>query len=145
MADTFIFRKEWIDNIDELDLLTQDRILGDLARYGAGLPLQHESDPVVATIVETQKKRIDASIAAYGEKMQMSQNAGRKGSVDKSQIYELGLLGMKAREIAEMVGCSLSTIQHSEEWKRAKEELKIQSLPGPKPKTDSKKLTVFDF
>ena len=80
MADTFIFRKEWIDNINMLDTAVQDKILGDLARYGAGLPLQHDNDPVVASIVETQKKRIDVSIDAYEEKVVMSKGAGRKAT-----------------------------------------------------------------
>lgn len=138
MADTFIFRKEWLDNIERLDIGTQDQILSDLARYGAGVPLQHLDNPIVATIVGSQTKRIDASVAAYEEKVGMSQSAGRKGSVDKSRIYELGCLGMRAKEIADLLGCSVSTVQHSEEWKRVRE----------KKKGENKKLegmTVFDF
>lgn len=138
MADTFIFRKEWVDNISQLDIGTQDQILSDLARYGAGLPLEHSDNPIVATIVESQKKRIDASVAAYEDKVGMSQTAGRKISTDKNQIYELACLGMKAKEIASMLGCSLSTVQHSEEWKRARNRKKEEN-------SEDRPLTVFDF
>lgn len=144
MAETFIFRKEWIENIDMLDISTQDKILSDLARYGAGVPLQHENDPVVASIVESQKKRIDVSIDAYSEKVVMSKSAGRKATVDRTRIYELACNGMSAKEIAAIIGCSQSTVQHSEEWKRARQNLK--SIPKPKEKSDEpKKFSVFDF
>lgn len=140
MADTFIFRKEWLDIISRLDLTTQDQILSDLARYGAGVPLQHMDNPVVASIVESQKKRIDNSSAAYEEKVVMSKGAGRKASVDRSQIYELACNGLSAKEIAYAIGCSQSTVQHSEEWKRARQELKTKvdiEIPS--------KMSVFDF
>lgn len=120
MAETFIFRKEWIDSICRLDTADQDKIIADLARYGAGLPLEHEDDPIVASFVESQKKRIDGSVAAYAEKVTMSQSGGRKATVDKSQIYELAYAGMSAKEIAAAIGCSVSTVMHSDEWKRAR-------------------------
>ena len=141
MAETFIFRREWIENIDMLDLDTQDKILGDLARYGAGIPLRHEKDPVVASIVESQKKRIDVSTAAYEEKVVMSKGAGRKPTVDRSQIYELARNGLSAKEIAKQIGCSQSTVQHSDEWKRAKESMKVSEKSNENPP----KLSVFDF
>lgn len=140
MADTFIFRKEWIDNINMLDTAVQDKILGDLARYGAGLPLQHDNDPVVASIVETQKKRIDVSIDAYEEKVVMSKGAGRKATVDRSQIYEMARNGLSAKEIAKQIGCSQSTVQHSEEWKRARNDIKESEKSFEKAP-----MSVFDF
>ena len=140
MADTFIFRKEWIDNISMLDQQTQDQIIGDLARYGAGLPLQHTEDPIVASFVESQKKRIDGSIGAYEEKVVMSQNAGRKASVDRAQIYEMAYSGMSAKEIAAILGCSQSTVHHSDEWKKARQALKEREEEPP-----VKKMSVFDF
>lgn len=140
MADTFIFRKEWLDNISELTIETQDQILSDLARYGAGVSLKHTDNPVVASFVESQKKRIDVSIAAYDTKVEMSKGAGRKSSINKSRIYELACLGWKAKEIAEALGCSLSTVQHSEEWKRAREKKKEKSVPE-----EEKTYSVFDF
>ena len=145
MADTFIFRKEWIDNIEMLDEDTQDQILGDLARYGAGIPLKHQNNPIVAAFVESQKKRIDLSAAAYEEKLVMSKNAGRKATVDKSRIYELAMSGMSAKEVATYLGCSQSTVQHSDEWKKARLDKKDVKDPEPERKIESKKLTVFDF
>lgn len=141
MADTFIFRKEWIDNINMLDPVTQDKIISDLARYGVGAEMHYEDDPVVAAFVESQKKRIDGSIAAYEEKTLMSQNAGRKSAVDRSQIYEMAYSGMSAKEIAAILGCSPSTVHHSAEWKKARQVLKEQDSPPAKVKTYS----VFDF
>lgn len=141
MAETFIFRKEWLDNIERLDIGTQDQIISDLARYGAGLPMQHLDNPIVATIVGSQTKRIDASVAAYEEKVTMSKSAGRKRSVDKSRIYELGILGMRAKEIADLLGCSVSTVQHSDEWKRVRQEKKDE----PEVEQMEKVYSVFDF
>lgn len=129
MAETFIFRKEWIDSICRLDTAVQDKIISDLARYGAGLPLEHEDDPVVAAFVESQKKRLDGSIAAYAEKVVMSKSGGRKATVDRNQIYELAYSGLSAKEVAEAVGCSVSTVLHSDEWKRARQ----------------KEISVYDF
>ena len=142
MADTFIFRKEWIDNMGALSIETQDKIISDLARYGAGLPMQHVDDPVVATFVESQKKRIDGSVAAYKEKVVMSKGAGRKATVDRSKIYEMAYTGMSAKEIALAIGCSQSTVQHSEEWKRARAALKA---PRQEIGEVDKKISVFDF
>lgn len=142
MADTFIFRKEWIDNISTLDEKTQDKIISDLARYGVGVEMHYEDDPVVAAFVESQKKRIDGSIAAYEEKVVMSQGAGRKSSVDRSQIYELAYSGLSAKEIAAMIGCSPSTVHHSAEWKKARQALKEVE---ENPPVEVKKISVFDF
>jgi DNA-binding NarL/FixJ family response regulator len=141
MSDTFIFRKEWIDNISMLDQEVQDQIISDLARYGVGLPLLHTKNPVVASIVETQKKRIDASTAAYEEKVVMSQNAGRKSKIDRIKIYELARAGLSAKEIALELGCSQSTVQHSEEWKQARKDMNgsENSVENSTPKS------VFDF
>lgn len=140
MADTFIFRREWLDNIASLDVDTQDQILSDLARYGAGLPLQHADNPIVSSFVDTQKKRIDISIAAYDTKVEMSKNAGRKGIVNKDRLFELACAGWKAKEIAEALNCSVSTVQHSEEWKRARQTLKkdLNQVQG-------QEYNIFDF
>ena len=141
MADTFIFRKEWIDNMGALNVEMQDKIISDLARYGAGLPLRHTDEPIVAAFVESQKKRIDGSTAAYEEKVVMSKGAGRKATVDRSQIYEMAYSGMSAKEIAAVLGCSQSTVNHSTEWKKARQDLQQQE----ESPVEVRKLSVFDF
>lgn len=121
MADTFIFRKEWLDSISELPISQQDQIISEFVRYGAGIELQHEDDPVVKSFVNMVKGRLDYSIDAYNKKVEASKTAGRKKKIDDKQIYDLAKEGKSATQIADILNCSKSAVDHSEGWRRRKE------------------------
>lgn len=120
MADTFVFYGEWIDNISTLPLEMQDKILADLVRYGTRRDLQHEGDPIVFSMVNGYKGRIDKNIFAYEQKVAMSQTAGRKKKIDENKVYELAREGKTAQEVADTLGVSKSAIDKSEGWKNRK-------------------------
>lgn len=120
--NTFIFRGEWLDNIDTLPLELQDKILAEIVRYGTRRDMQYEQEPVIFSMVNMLKGRIDSSINAYEEKVEKSKSAGRKKKYDDQQIYELARSGKTAEEVAAELGCSKSTIDKSEGWKNRKQE-----------------------
>jgi len=80
--DSFVVRKEWLDNISGLTLDQQDKVIAEIVRYGVGLEGQYDNDPVITSLVNMVKGRIDFSKVKYQEKVEMSKKAGRKRKVD---------------------------------------------------------------
>ena len=76
---TFIVRGEWLDNINTLPMDLQDKIIAEVVRYGTRRELQYETDPVVFSMVNMLKGRIDASISALG---------CSKSTIDKSEGWK---------------------------------------------------------
>ena len=118
--NTFIFRGEWLDNIDTLPLDLQDKILAEIVRYGTRRDMQYEQDPVIFSMVNMLKGRIDSSIDNYIEKIEKGEKGGRKKMYSNQQIYDLANKGKTAEQVAEELGCSKSTIDKSEGWKKRK-------------------------
>lgn len=121
MADTFIVHKEWLDNIAGLPIEQQDKVIGEFVRYGVGLDSAHNDDAVVQAFVNMLKGRIDYSKEKYQQKVDMSKTAGRKKKINDQQIYDLAKSGKTSTEIASMLEVSKSAVDHSEGWKRRKE------------------------
>lgn len=42
--DNFIFLREWLDSISNLDITIQDKIIGEIVRYGTNADMVHEDD-----------------------------------------------------------------------------------------------------
>ena len=114
MIDTFIFRREWLDNIKSLPIEQQDKIVAEIVRYGVDLEPQHMDDPVIGAFVNMVKGSIDYSKDKYAAK---AQSPGRKKAVNEEAITELVRQGKKSAEIAEILGISKSSVDHSEAWK----------------------------
>lgn len=117
---TFIVHKEWLDSIKNLPIEQQDKIIAEFVRYGTDLGLKHPDDALTQSFVNILKSRIDFSKNKYEKKVQAGKSAGRKKKVDDDEILRLALGGMKSAEIAEKLGVSKSTIDHSDGWKRRK-------------------------
>lgn len=115
---TFIVHREWLDSIKNLPIEQQDKIIAEFVRYGTDLGLKHPDDALTQSFVNILKSRIDFSKNKYEKKVQAGKNAGRKKKVDNDEILRLALGGMKSAEIAEKLGVSKSTIDHSDGWKR---------------------------
>lgn len=122
MVETFIMRKEWLDNLGALDPALQDKIIADIVRYGVGADPQHESDPIVGAFVNMVKGSIDASKRNYEQKVDMSQKAGRRKKIDDKKIYDLAQEGLTAQEIADRLEISKSSVDKSKGWQGRKEE-----------------------
>lgn len=122
MVDTFIMRGEWIDNIDTLPTEIQDKVIADIVRFGTKRDTLYDDDPVVCSLVNMVKGRINNSVVEYEKKLEMSKTAGRKKKYDDKQIYELARQGKTAEEIANELGCSKSTIDKSAGWKNRKND-----------------------
>ena len=115
MADvTFIVHSDWLDNIKDLPVEQQDKVIADIVRYGTGKDLMYENDPLVRSLVNLVKGSIDYSQDKYAAK---AQSPGRNKSVDEAAITELVKQGKKSGEIAEILGISKSSVDHSEAWK----------------------------
>lgn len=117
---TFIVHREWLDSIKNLPIEQQDKIIAEFVRYGTDLGLKHPDDALTQSFVNILKSRIDFSKNKYEKKVQAGKSAGRKKKVDDDEILRLALAGMKSAEIAEKLGVSKSTIDHSDGWKRRK-------------------------
>ncbi len=111
MADSFVFYKNWIADLDRLDVDMQDKVIAELARYGCGMPLAHEDDVIISTLAKQHFGGIDVVKQRYQDKVERSKTGGRPTSIDHKRIRELKSTGQyTAKEIAEMVGCSESTV-----------------------------------
>lgn len=117
---TFIVHREWLDSIKNLPIEQQDKIIAEFVRYGTDLGLKHPDDALTQSFVNILKSRIDFSKNKYEKKVQAGKSAGRKKKIDDDEILRLALGGMKSAEIAEKLGVSKSTIDHSDGWKKRK-------------------------
>lgn len=115
---TFVFYREWIDSLEGIEPEIQDKVIAEIARYGCGLPLLYEDEPAIASYVKLLKGRIDYKKNEYANKVIQSQSAGRGKKFEDNQVYNLARQGMKSKEIADMLGVSKSSIDHSEGWKK---------------------------
>lgn len=128
---TFVVHREWLENIKGLPVEQQDKIIAEIVRYGVELESQHTDDTVTQALVNMVKSRIDFSKDKYGQKVEMSKAAGRKKVVDDDALRECIRAGLNASQIAQRLGCSKSTIDHSEIWKNRKNESKIVKEDQP--------------
>ena len=119
LSSTFIFYKDWLDSILTLPVEQQDKILGDIVRYGVGNELEHTDDPVAMSFVNLLKGRIDHTINEYEKKLKMSKTAGRKKKFSDDDLQQIIMENpnIKAQEAADMLGVSKSSIDHNEIWK----------------------------
>jgi hypothetical protein len=122
MADTFIFRGEWIDHLSKLKPEEVDKILADIVRYGTKRPTLYDEDPVIASFVNMVKGSIDISVMNYESKVEASKGAGRRKKINDEEVYQLARVGKSSTEIAELLGCSKSSIDKNEGWRNRKKD-----------------------
>ena len=120
---TFIVHKEWLRNIEGLPVEQQDKIIAEFVRYGCDMELEHNGDAVVQAFVNMLKGRIDFSKDKYEQKVKAGKTSGRKKKIDDQAVYNLAREGKNSRQIAEIIGVSKSSVDHSEGWKRRSEEV----------------------
>ena len=120
-VETFIVHKEWLDSIAGLPNDTQDRIIAEFVRYGCGLDPAHPEDAIAQSFVNILKNRIDYSKDQYAKKVAMGKTAGAKKKIDDRQIYELAQEGKTATEIATILNISKSSVDHSDGWRKRRE------------------------
>ena len=124
MADTtFIVHSDWLDSLKELPIEEQDKIIADTIRYGLDREIIHGDDPRVQAFVKMKSKDIDYSKEKYEQKMYMAQGAGRRKVIDDKAIWELAQQGNTSAKIAEILGVSKSSVDHSIGWKKRREFL----------------------
>ena len=120
--DNFIFLGEWLNSIQNLDVDTQDKIIGEIVRYGANKAFEHADEPMIAMAVNFTKGAIDKAKKDYYEKIVNGSKGGRKKTVDDKAVYELARQGKKSEEIAAELGVSKSSVDHSIGWTKRKED-----------------------
>lgn len=118
----FVFYGEWLDNIKDLPIDVQDKIIADIVRYGTDMERQHTDDSMVSMAVNFTKGAIEHSKSEYMKKVEAGKNYGRKKTTDDKAIYDLAKQGKKSGEIAEILGVSKSSIDHSDGWKNRKND-----------------------
>ena len=124
MADTtFIVHSDWLDSLKELPIEEQDKIIADTIRYGLDREIIHGDDPRKKENVKMKTKDIDYSKEKYEQKKYMAQGAGRRKVIDDKAIWELAQQGNTSAKIAEILGVSKSSVDHSIGWKKRREFL----------------------
>lgn len=118
--NTFIFHGKWIKNINKLPIEVQDKILADIVRFGTKQETKHDSDNMVASVVNMIKDSIEKSVSDYEAKVAMSKGAGRKKKVNDEMIYLMAREGKNSTEIAKSLGLSKSSIDKSAGWRYRK-------------------------
>lgn len=119
--DRFVFYGEWAEHIKHLTIEEQDKIFGDMIRYGIDEDMAHAEDPVVSMAVNFVKGAIDNAKMNYAAKVEAGKINGIKNKkVNNLAILELAREGKKSTEIAEILGISKSAVDHSEGWKNRK-------------------------
>lgn len=118
---TFIMRREWLDNIADLPIEQQDKIIADIIRYGSEIPLAHEEDRDVKSYVNFVKKSIDDSKNKFKQKQENGKTNGRKKTVDSKAVWRLAQQGLTAEKIGDELGISKDSVYHDEGWKHRKE------------------------
>lgn len=122
MADvTFVVHSDWLDSLKELPVEEQDKIIADTVRYGLDRDIAHGDDTRVQAFVKIKSKDIDFSKEKYEQKKYMAQGAGRKKMINDRSIWELAQQGYPSVKIAEILGVSKSSVDHSIGWKKRKE------------------------
>lgn len=114
---TFVVHRDWLNCILNLPVEMQDKVIAEFIRYGVGLEVQHTDDTVVQAMVNLLKDKIDYSKYKYYTKVAGGVNSGRKKKVDNMEIWKLAKEGKKSDEIANILNCSKSAVDHSEGWK----------------------------
>jgi hypothetical protein len=118
----FVFYKDWLENIKDLPIEIQDKIIADIVRYGVEEDMAHTGDATISMAVNFTKRAIDVSKEKYQAKIEFGKNYGKAKKADDKRIYELARSGMKSNEIAAFLGISKSSVDHSEGWKQRKSE-----------------------
>ena len=122
MVESFIAYKSWIQSIEHLSPEDQDKCLADIMRYGVGMEPRHTEEPQVVLCLNLIKGQIDASRDRYEARKMLGENLGRKKSFSDMAVYNLAREGKTSAQIANELGCSKSTIDHSLGWKMRKQE-----------------------
>ena len=66
----------------------------------------------------------------------MAKSAGRKKKIDDEKVLRLAREGKNSTEIAELLGCSKSAIDHCDGWKRRR-EVKVEVDEDTKKKMEN--------
>ena len=121
MADiTFIVHSEWLDDLEDLDIERQDQIIADIIRAGCEREMAHSSDKELVSKVKTYLRAITYSKKKYEDSKEQGNRGGRTKKIDDAKIEELAKAGYSSKQIAEMLNCSKSAVDHSDGWRNRK-------------------------
>lgn len=118
---TFIFYPDWLDFIEHLNN-EKDKLdlYNIIVSYGCHGEYETNNDMMEAVFKSLIQPKIDIAQGRYEEKIGAGKEFGRKKTVDDEQIKTLAQQGMRAKEIASMLGISEAAIYHSQGWKDRK-------------------------
>ena len=121
MADiTFVVHSEWLDDLEDLDIERQDQIIADIIRAGCEREMAHSTDKELVSKVKTYLRAITYSKKKYEDSKEQGNRGGRTKKIDDAKIEELAKAGYSSKQIAEMLNCSKSAIDHSDGWRNRK-------------------------
>lgn len=126
-VDNFVFRKDWLEHIQELSVDKQDQIIAEIVRYGTGFSPEHADDLMITTMVNFTRGDIDSTKGKYANKVEGGKNNGRKKQLNDEEVYRLAREGKSASDIANITGLSYSSITKSTGWKERKNDNFLQN------------------
>lgn len=125
MIETFIIHRDWLKNIEGLPVEQQDKIIAEIVRYGVEMDSQHNDDPITQAFVNMVKGSIDFSKDKYSQKIEAGKSYGKKKKIDEAEIHKLAREGKTSTQIADILGCSKSSVDHSEGWRNRDKDIFI--------------------
>lgn len=124
MADkTFVFYPDWRTFIKGLSSeADRYQLLMTIVDYGSTGEYETENlSPLVLNTFESMiKPAIDRSQKNYQASKEYGKTHGRPKTANEDQIEAMCKQGMRAKDIAAALGCSETSVYHSEAWKNRK-------------------------
>lgn len=120
---SFVFYPDWrmfikglSDEADRYQLLTTIMDYGTTGEYET----ENLSPLVLNTFESMIKPAIDRSQKNYQASKDYGKTHGRPKTAIEDQIEKMCKQGMRAKDIASALGCSETSVYHSEAWKNRK-------------------------
>lgn len=123
MKNRLVIESNWIADIKQKCSREQWRdILEGIVEYGIFEEEIESKDNYVDAVLKFIKPQIKNMQQAYDKRVNKGKNVGRPATIDTEKVYHMARDGMKAKEIAEVLGKNVKSIYSNQGWIHRKEE-----------------------
>lgn len=121
VVDKFLIYADWLDKIYNVidDQESRNRLAMAIMHYGirGEYPPDFELTGAEKMFLAFVCPQIDKAKSNYQAKVENGRINGRSASINYGEIARLAKEGVKAKEIAQILGVSVDSVYHSDAWK----------------------------